>query len=86
MPGGGLIQLVALGASDYTTFHSIDIDTCRAYNQRDQVLFWYVDREDGFATKEDLDTDTPFDQNILTHVPLDMRPPLNTLVPLKVRE
>jgi hypothetical protein len=86
MTGGGLIQLVARGLCDYTTLPYIKTDTCRAFNQRDQMLFWYVDKEDGFATKEDLDTDKLFSaNNVLNHVPLNMRPPVDVLVPFKVR-
>ena len=79
------MQLVAMGASGtygtYTTSPYVNIDKCHAFNQRDQMLFWYIGKEDGFATKEDLVEDTLFTaHNILNHVPLDMRPPIDLLV------
>jgi hypothetical protein len=77
MTGGGLMQLVAMGASDYiTTSPYINIDEYRAFNQRDQMLFWYVGKEDGFATKEDLHADKLFTTNdVLNNVPINMCQP-----------
>lgn len=65
---GGLVQLVAYGASDiYLISHDCDCEYQYA-NHRDSMMHWFVDREDGFPIEEDLrPTSDPFTAAALQH-------------------
>jgi hypothetical protein len=49
---GGLLQLVATCAYDYRVTLTDRVDEAMAANTRDSMRHWFVDREDGFPTRE----------------------------------
>lgn len=74
---GGLAQLVAYGAGDiYLIAYEVGSDY-RSANHRDSMMYWFVDRENGFPTEEDLSPSNPFDIMVqhAAHVelPFDVR-------------
>ena len=85
MPGGGLMQLVATGADNHMGLNTPYLTTdCVSYNHRDQMEYWFVDRENGVATMDDVEFICGV-KGILDHVPITMRPHLDNLAPFKVR-
>jgi hypothetical protein len=54
MVGGGLVQLIAQGATNH--FLTCGTTDPHCYNHRDAMMHWFVDRDDGFATQEDMVT------------------------------
>ena len=95
---GGLLQLVAYGASDqYVTVYGKD--RALPANLSESIAHrWFVEREDGFATREDLGTDIGTDRfgehlasvplSILSHVPPALGPttaPDDSMRPFSVK-
>lgn len=67
MTQGGLLQLAACGVSDrYILAWEQGNEECS--NKRDSMMYWFVERDDGFPLKEDLAHDDPFRGRIL-HAP-----------------
>jgi len=54
--GGGLIQLVAYGASD-NWLHGNTVDA-QCYNIRNSMMHYFINRDNGFPLKEDIDCNT----------------------------
>lgn len=78
---GGLLQLMAYGAPDVYLIGN----TTNPYvsNNRDAMMHWFIDREDGHAQTEDIMPwfDMP---KILDHVPSGMKPTQGIIEPFKV--
>ena len=54
MSSGTFIQLNAFGASDvYLCARDRPARVCA--NNRNSIMYWFIDRKDGFATKEDIE-------------------------------
>jgi len=54
--GGGLIQLVAYGASD-NWLHGNTFDA-QCYNIRNSMMHYFINRDNGFPLKDDIDSNT----------------------------
>jgi len=53
MSTGTFVQLNAFGASDvYLCTRGVPARLCS--NNRDSIMYWFIDREDGFATADDI--------------------------------
>jgi hypothetical protein len=62
MSTGTFIQLDAFGASDiYLCARNKPAKICA--NNRNSIMYWFIDREDGFATKEDIEYLEEQDEN-----------------------
>lgn len=73
-PRGAHIQLFALGASDVFLCGNTSSPYC--YNSRQAMMHWFVDRDDGNATCEDV-WDVHDMPGILEHLPEMLRPALS---------
>ena len=94
--GGGLVQLVAYGAPD--VYLTANAGAARPFNMRDSMASrWFVAREHGLATLEDLYRQTsavaPLSSfadwqtgSILAHAPASMAPAKGSHRPFSVRE
>jgi hypothetical protein len=78
---GGLVQLIAYGAPDAYLIANTSDPHC--YNHRDAMMHWFVHREDGLATKEDMVWVRTM-PSILSHVPGPLKPEEGSLVPFSV--
>lgn len=69
---GTFVQLDAFGASD-VLFCSIGVPAKFTANNRDAMMYYFIERPDGFPVKEDVPflTERP---NILDHVPASKKP------------
>lgn len=53
MSQGTQIQLNAFGASDiYISNRNLEAEICA--NNRDSIMYWFIEHEDGFATQTDI--------------------------------
>lgn len=68
---GALIQLVAYGASD--VFLVGNTTDPYAYNHRNAMMYWFINRECGHAEKDDMIPIVNM-PGILDHVPNTMKP------------
>lgn len=79
---GAYIQLFAYGASDNWL---IARGTCDPYacNNRDSMMYWFLDRETGYAEKNDMFSviDMP---GVLDHVPSVMKPSADSMQPFSI--
>lgn len=92
---GGLLQLVAHGAADpcFVLYADENRSQARhAYNTRDSMMHWFVERADGFPLAADIPaTCVPppwTGGGILAHVPADQAPRTavdGSTVPFRVR-
>ena len=77
------MQLVAWGAPDiYLIGNTSDP---YSYNHRDAMMHWFIDREDGFASKEDMVPIVNM-SSILDHVPRYSKPECDSLVPFSIKK
>lgn len=71
MMQGGLVHLVSYGASDVYLFGNTGDPY--TYNHRDAMMYWFIDRNDGYACKEDM-VSVQNMPGLLDHVPEMMKP------------
>lgn len=77
MTGGGLVQLIAHGSYGDIVRVVQGTDVALPANLRDSMAHhWFIHREDGIATREDLGTDvhTDYFGEHLESVPLSILP------------
>jgi hypothetical protein len=84
---GGMLQLVAYGASDLFMGNG---GRALCANLRDSMMHWFVERDDGMPLLEDLSGQPAWmmGDNILAHVPADKAPGTaanGSTVPFRVR-
>ncbi len=91
MTNGGLMQLAAMGAYGANYYTLLDMD-CRSNmynkgplfsNNRDSIMYWFVDHEDGIATEKDIG-DVITTPSILHHVPEMQKPKENCIIPFNI--
>ena len=73
---GALIQLVAYGAPDVYLIGNTS--SPYASNHRDAMMHWFINRESGFAEKDDM-LDVNNMPGVLDHVPTVMKPLQNSI-------
>ena len=78
---GGLMQLIISGASD-NFLKSYMIPNC--YNVNDSMSYWFIERSDGNANKEDIYCDVQSMPQILDHVGEHSKP--NGLIPFSIKK
>jgi hypothetical protein len=79
--GGGLMQLIAYGASDVYLTGITGNPQC--YNIRNSMIHYFINHDDGLPVKEDLDIDN---SRIFEHYPEYIKPSTNTLVSFNINK
>ena len=78
---GTFVHLLAYGAPDVFLFSN---STPNCYNVNDSMSYWFIDRHDGNAIKEDIYRDVEKMPQILDHVEEHSKP--NGLMPFSIKK